>query len=470
MGNQRRAIGIIRVSVTGGREGESFASPKEQADRIAAACERDGLELVKTFEEMDVSGGKPLDQRPGLREAVAAIERGEAEVVAAAYFDRLFRSLTTQAEVVERVEAAGGQVVAVDVGRVTGETAGQWLSGTMMGAVSEYYRRSGRERSADGQRRAIARGAPPWANVTPGYRRRDDGCFEPDPTTAPAVAGAFRLRADGATIANVRTYLASVGVVLSYTAVTNLLRSRVVLGELHFGKYEPNLQAWEAIVDRETFDRVQRYVAPRGRQAQSERLLARLGVLRCAGCGSAMVASVQKQQGKPYYYYRCGAKTDCTERSTISATIVEAEVVKAVRATLADKQGRASIESGRRGAELELEVAQSALDAAFRTFAGFEDEPAARERLTELRAARDAARDHVERLGGARGATRTMLLDRDWETLSIEEQRELIVSTVRGVVVFRGRGLRKMVLGMAWNDDDAERILSAAARRVLTES
>jgi hypothetical protein len=183
-----------------------------------------------------------------------------------------------------------------------------------------------------------------------------------------------------------------------------------------------------------------------------------------------MVASVQKQQGKPYFYYRCGNKTDCTERSTISATIVEAEVIKAVRRTLADKQGRASIESGRRVAELELEVAQSALDAAFRTFAGFEDEPAARERLTELRAARDAARDHVEQLGGARGATRTMLLDRDWETLSIEEQRELIVATVRVVVVSRGRGLRKMVLGMAWNDDEAERILSEAARRVLSES
>ena len=41
-----------------------------------------------------VSGGKSLDQRPGLSAAVAAIEAGEADVVAAAYFDRLFRSLS----------------------------------------------------------------------------------------------------------------------------------------------------------------------------------------------------------------------------------------------------------------------------------------------------------------------------------------------------------------------------------------
>ena len=36
----RRAIGIVRVSQTDGREGDSFASPGEQADRIRSACSR----------------------------------------------------------------------------------------------------------------------------------------------------------------------------------------------------------------------------------------------------------------------------------------------------------------------------------------------------------------------------------------------------------------------------------------------
>src|SRR6202011_459614 len=101
---------------------------------------------------------------------------------------------------------------AVDVGRVTGDTAGQWLSGTMMGAVSEYYRRSIRERSGDAERRAIERGVPPWADVTPGYRRRADRSFEPDPTTAPAVHRAFEMRARGQRIADVRAYLADHGI------------------------------------------------------------------------------------------------------------------------------------------------------------------------------------------------------------------------------------------------------------------
>lgn len=53
----RKAIGIVRVSQVGGREGESFASPAEQRERIRAACERDGLELIRTIDELDVSGG-----------------------------------------------------------------------------------------------------------------------------------------------------------------------------------------------------------------------------------------------------------------------------------------------------------------------------------------------------------------------------------------------------------------------------
>src|SRR5262245_3470824 len=53
----RRAIGIIRVSETKGRKGESFASPAEQRERIKDACKRDKLRLVKIIEELDASGG-----------------------------------------------------------------------------------------------------------------------------------------------------------------------------------------------------------------------------------------------------------------------------------------------------------------------------------------------------------------------------------------------------------------------------
>ena len=172
---QRRAIGIVRVSQVNGRDGDSFASPQEQRERVEAACQRDDLLLIETLTELDVSGGTPLHQRTGLCHAVEAVEHGDADVIVAAYFDRLVRSLRVQDELVSRVEAAGGQVLAVDVGRATNGTAGQWLSGTMLGAVSEYQRRTVAERSREAQVRAVERGVLPYPNVAPGYVRGDDG-------------------------------------------------------------------------------------------------------------------------------------------------------------------------------------------------------------------------------------------------------------------------------------------------------
>ncbi|HEY1318015.1 MAG TPA: recombinase family protein, partial [Gaiella sp.] len=254
----RRAVGVVRVSRVGDRDGDRFVSPKEQSERIRSVVERDGLRLVDTIEELDVSCGTPLTKRHGLRRAVELVEQGDADVVVVAYFDRLVRSLAVQAEVVERVEAAGGAILAVDVGEVRADTGSHWMSSTMLGAVAEYQRRATAERTVDAKRRAVARGVPPFPNVPPGYRKRKDGTLEPD-KHAPVVAAAFELRANGATVMEVREYLRAHGVDRSFHGTQALLRSRIVLGELRFGEML-NEQAHEAIVDTSTWRRVQRQI------------------------------------------------------------------------------------------------------------------------------------------------------------------------------------------------------------------
>ncbi len=432
---QRRAIGVVRVSQTGGREGERFVSPEEQRDRIEAACARDGLALVAVHEELDVSGGKALADRPGLGAAVAAIEAGDADVIAAAYFDRLFRSLSTQAEVLERVERAGGQVLAVDVGQVGNGSAGQWLSGTMLGAVSEYFRRSAKERSAEGQARAVARGATPWARVPLGYTRRGDGTLEPNREEIPLVVRVFEMRLSGASIPRIREMLKSHGVDRSPRGVQVMLASRVYLGEVHFGTLV-NLRAHEPIIERELWTRVQRMVVPRGRQAKSTRLLARLNVLRCGSCGARLVAMKLPKQGD-YPIYRCPSTSDCAHHVTISAVKAENAVVEAVRRHIADVEGRASAETNARDAERELDRAQQTLDALIRVLDPLE--PASVERLTEATAARDDAREHLDRVGGARQALQIPIAA-DWDRLTTDEQRAFIRATVDRAVVAPGRG------------------------------
>lgn len=169
--SQRRAVGVVRVSRVGTREGERFVSPSEQRERIAQACERDGLRLVDVLEELDVSGGATLAKRTGLR--LRLVESGEAEVLVVAYFDRLVRSLRVQEQVLGQVEAAGGAIVAVDVGEIRADTASRWASSTMLGMVAEYHRRVTAERTQDAKRRAVARGVAPFPKLPPGYRPRD---------------------------------------------------------------------------------------------------------------------------------------------------------------------------------------------------------------------------------------------------------------------------------------------------------
>src|SRR4029450_13414645 len=107
---QRRAVGVIRISRVGDREGDRFISPITQREAIERLCAQRGWRLVDIFEEPNVSGGRALNRRPGLMNAVKAIEARRADVLVVAFFDRLARSVKVFGEVLERVEAAGGSV------------------------------------------------------------------------------------------------------------------------------------------------------------------------------------------------------------------------------------------------------------------------------------------------------------------------------------------------------------------------
>jgi DNA invertase Pin-like site-specific DNA recombinase len=291
----KRAVGIVRVSQVKGREEEEgFASPSVQRERIADVCERMGLRLVgPPLEEMDVSGGKALDQRARLLGAIEAVEAGRVDVIVVAYFDRLVRSLEVQAQVLRRVEEAGGRVLAADIGEVSNGTAAKWLSATMLGMVAEYHNRITAEKAADAQRRAIERGIPPII-LPPGLRRPAikgpggkliRGDVELDPELQPVVAEAVRMRAKGAPVQAVREFLAEHGIRRSYHGTTTLLKSRLLIGEIVFGANRKRPEdVWRgtcpAVVDRATWERAQRASTPRGRKAKSDRLLARLGAVR----------------------------------------------------------------------------------------------------------------------------------------------------------------------------------------------
>jgi hypothetical protein len=167
-----------------------------------------------------------------------------------------------------------------------------------------------------------------------------------------------------------------------------------VVGELH------NTRAHEPIIkDHALFERVQRRTVSRGRQAKSERLLARLGVLRCGTCGSRMV--INSDSGN----YRCGdtSASPCQRRAAVKADRVEEMVLDAVReyCATADVDGGAPRRQQIREADESIERANANLDATIRQLGelGLSGRAASQETLGKLTKAVDDAHTARARLG-----------------------------------------------------------------------
>src|SRR5947199_8689978 len=247
MQKQHRDVVVVRVSEQGDREDENFHSPKAQLARAKLWSVDQGNRVVDAFEEIDVSGKLPLVRRPGLLRAIEMVEAGEADHIVVAYFDRLVRSLKVQLEVIERVERAGGEIFALDHGKLTNGTAATRLSTNMMGAVFQYFAEVTGEKVTAAQARAVARGVLPNSRIVPGYMRGEDGVLVVVPELAPVVRELFERRDRGATIVELQAFLLECGIERSVAGVASMLRSRLYLGEIHFGELH-NTRAHEPII------------------------------------------------------------------------------------------------------------------------------------------------------------------------------------------------------------------------------
>ena len=210
-----RDVVVVRVS---SREGEHFHSPEVQAEAAErwAKTRRERI-VAEPFREIDVSGKLPLAKRPGLTAAIEMVEANKANHILVAYFDRLVRSLKVQLEVIERVEKAGGEIFALDHGKLTHGTAATRLSTNMMGAVFQYFAEVTGEKVTAGQARAVAQGVYPHPRFPPGLVRP-----AAPPTRTWRRLWSRRPR-DPRTLREVQSYLAENGIERTIAGVQRML-------------------------------------------------------------------------------------------------------------------------------------------------------------------------------------------------------------------------------------------------------
>ena len=111
-----------RVSTA--RQAGSGPSLDDQEERLAEAVAQRAWVQVDHLTDPGVSGRK-LTNRPRLAEALERLDRGGADVLAAAKLDRLSRSERDFAQLLDRAERAGWAVVVLDVDVDTTTAAGR---------------------------------------------------------------------------------------------------------------------------------------------------------------------------------------------------------------------------------------------------------------------------------------------------------------------------------------------------------
>src|SRR5262245_3225867 len=101
-----RAVAYVRVSTPD--QAESGLGLEAQDAAIQAAAARLGVTVGRTFEDAGVSGGLPLEQRPGLLATLDAVRAGDVLLVARR--DRLGRDVLNVAMIERLVERRGARV------------------------------------------------------------------------------------------------------------------------------------------------------------------------------------------------------------------------------------------------------------------------------------------------------------------------------------------------------------------------
>jgi DNA invertase Pin-like site-specific DNA recombinase len=167
-----KVVGYVRVSTT--RQAEDGDSIEAQGEVIRAWAEEQGHDVVAVFADPARSGALDAVERPGLLEALEAIEEGVADTLVVHRLDRLARALHVQEAVLARVWSASG-----DVWEVVGDSLVlrddpddpmRTFVRQVMGAANQLERGMTVARMQGGRRRKASRNGYVGGHVPYGWR------------------------------------------------------------------------------------------------------------------------------------------------------------------------------------------------------------------------------------------------------------------------------------------------------------
>ncbi len=433
--------GYRRVSRVGDRS-KTLISPMLQEREIRRwAAGRKGVELEILPAELDQTGAK--DNRPILQGAIERIERGELTGIVVWNFARFTRSLSSSLRFLEVIEGVGGELHSASQ-PVDPKTPSGRMTRNFFFSIAQAEREEAAEGLEKAKADAIARGVWTAPHIPFGFRKNEDRRLEHHPVEGPVRAEAVRRRAAGQTWREISAYIElQAGRTLSRSAIRDLVRSRLNLGEIRQGE-NVNPDAVDPLIDRATFEAalLEQPKPPRGEHGPA--LLAKL--VRCAGCSRTVSARVRN--GVRFYEcrrYHLGG--ECPAPASANA-----ELEKHVVAVLFAYSREVAYAASERTSAVEL--AQRVLEEAEAELSLYQEtvrisEVGAEHFEAGMRSRVAAVEEARRKLAAARLAAPRVLpgtLEEMWDNLTVAERRQALRSSF-SIVWLRGRARDRTPIG-----------------------
>lgn len=191
---------VAYVRTSSAEQGRAYG-PDAQRAAVRAFAKREGLTIAAELHE-DVSGTVPLEERPGLRDALAAVYQHGAGALLVAERTRLARDEYVAHDAVRAFRAAGARVLYAD-GSNGDDDSALLLDGIGHVIAAHDRRRIVARLKAGRDAKAARHGEAARAQggkVPHGYRRTRAGLVEIEPDAAAEVRRVYELVRDGLSI------------------------------------------------------------------------------------------------------------------------------------------------------------------------------------------------------------------------------------------------------------------------------
>ena len=316
-------------------EDKQVQSIDAQLAELREFAEREQIHIVAELIEKESA---KYPGRPIFNAMLARIEAGEAEGILAWHPDRLARNSIDGGRIIYHLDQGIIKTLKFPTFRFESDPQGKFMLNIMFGQ-SKYYVDALSENTKRGIREKLRKGEFPGRAPFGYYNEYRTKKILVDPKLAPLVIKAFELYASGeATLDRLRAFFGEQsvatrnGYALGREHMTKMLTNPFYYGHFRY-KGDTYEGVHKPIISKALFDEANAVLSSRWRYAHGEQKPVQkpfLGLLRCATCGGAITAEIQKG----HIYYRCtkkGRMVSWCEQPYIRQEALEMEITSLLK-------------------------------------------------------------------------------------------------------------------------------------------